>query len=132
MNIITEKNYVDKAESVINDLKNLTDKRTGRSIQMVTTSKIRNLLSMSADIYNKVLIQREEELSEEIIGQIDYLRMRFVYESGKDESVKNLVMRAQILDILKEIKGSRKNYILFNKYMEALIAFHKFNGGKDY
>ena len=38
---------------------------------------------------------------------------------------------AQILDVLKEINGSKKNYILFSRYMEALIAFHKYYGGKD-
>ena len=38
---------------------------------------------------------------------------------------------AQILDILKEIKQSKKNYLLFSRYMEALIAFHKYYGGKE-
>ena len=38
---------------------------------------------------------------------------------------------AQILDILKEIKQSKKNYLLFSRYMEALIAFHRYYGGRD-
>ena len=40
-------------------------------------------------------------------------------------------LEAKILDVLREISGSRANYILFNHYMEALIAFHKFYGGND-
>ncbi len=38
---------------------------------------------------------------------------------------------AKIIDILKEIGGSRGKYILFSRYMEALVAFRKYHGGKD-
>ena len=40
-------------------------------------------------------------------------------------------MRHPIKEILKEIRQSKKNYLLFSKYMEALIAFHKYYGGKE-
>ena len=46
MKIITNSNYVDEAEKVIQALKNKKNPRTGRDIPMVTTSKIRNLLAM--------------------------------------------------------------------------------------
>ena len=45
--------------------------------------------------------------------------------------VKAFVKQAEILEILKEIRQSKKNYLLFSKYMEALIAFHKYYGGKE-
>ena len=70
-------------------------------------------------------------MSDDLAGRIEYLRIRVVYEAGREQSVKDFIMQAKILDILKEIKGSRKNYILFNRYMESLVAFHKFYGGKD-
>lgn len=54
-----------------------------------------------------------------------------MYECGREALVKNFVEEADILPILKEINGSKKNYILFSRYMEALIAFHKYYGGKD-
>ena len=47
------------------------------------------------------------------------------------EKVKAFVKQAEILEILKEIRQSKKNYLLFSKYMEALIAFHKYYGGKE-
>ena len=50
MKTITEDNYVDQAQSVILSLQKKTDKR-GKPIQLVTTSKLRNLLAMSADIW---------------------------------------------------------------------------------
>lgn len=124
---ITEENYVDKAEEVIKELtKDGTDSRN-----LVTTSKIRNLLSMTADIYNILLNHSEEELSNDIKGKIEYLRVRFVYEAGREEKVKNLVMTADILDNLKKAMKSRKNYLVFSRYMEALVAFHKYYGGRD-
>ena len=128
---LNENNYADEAEKGIIQLKNKTNPKTGKSVPMVTTSKIRNLLAMTSDIYNEVIMQQDDKLSDDLVGRIEYLRIRVVYEAGREQSVKDFIMQAKILDILKEIKGSRKNYILFNRYMESLVAFHKFYGGKD-
>lgn len=130
MNIINNSNYVDKAEEVI---KKLNSKKygNGNKVLMVTTSKIRNLLAMTADIYNDVLNQGDEKLSENIKGRIEYLRVRFIYEAGREQRVKDLVSEAKILEILGEIAGSRKSYILFSHYMEALVAFRKYYDGKS-
>lgn len=132
---INENNYADEAEKVIIQLKNKTNPKTGKSVPMVTTSKIRSILAMTSDIYNEVIMQQDDKLSDDLVGRIEYLRIRVVYEVGRDEDrdkpVKSFVMQSKILEILKEIKGSRKNYILFNRYMESLVAFHKFYGGKE-
>ena len=127
---INEENYVVKAESVILKLSKQVDKQ-GKVVAMVTNSKIRNLLSMSADIYNQVLDCKEDKLPQELNGRIEYLRIRFIYECGREPKVKAFVKQAEILEILKEIRQSKKNYLLFSKYMEALIAFHKYYGGKE-
>lgn len=127
---LDENNYVDLAESTIKSLQAKKD-RKGKEIPIVTTSKIRNLLAMTADIYNEVVNSKEEKLSAEIIGRINYLKIRIVYEAGREQGVKNLVTEAQILEHLAEIKGSRERYILFSRYMEALVAFRKYYGGRD-
>lgn len=127
---VNEQNYVDEAEKAILELKKLKDSR-GRDIPMVTTSKLRNLLAMTADIYNVILNRVEDGLSEEICARIEYLRVRFMYEAGREPSVKNMIEKAGIIELLKNIKGSKKNYILFSRYMEALVAFHKYYGGKE-
>ena len=128
---INENNYADEAEKVILQLKNKPNPKSGKSVPMVTTSKIRSILAMTSDIYNEVIMLQDDKLSDDLAGRIEYLRIRVVYEAGREQSVKDFIMQAKILDILKEIKGSRKNYILFNRYMESLVAFHKFYGGKD-
>ncbi len=128
--ILTEDNYVDRAESAIKRLQKMKDKKD-RYIPIVTTSKIRNLLAMTAGIYNDVLNIKGERLPQDITGRIQYLKVRFVYEAGREQGVKNLVEKAEILECLDGIGSSRQNYILFSRYMEALVAFRKFIGGRD-
>lgn len=128
--MLNEQNYVDEAERVISKLKNKKDQR-GYYIPMVTMSKLRNLLGITVDIYNEVVRCQEDRLNEDISARIEYLRVRFLYEAGRDTAVRNLVNEADIVEILKGINSSRKKYILFNRYMEALVAFHKYYGGKD-
>ncbi len=130
MKFISEQTYVDDAEKVILKLSNKTDQR-GRKVEMVSTSKIRNILSMTADIYNNVLVLQDDSLTDELNGRISYLRMRIIYDCGREPKVKDFITEAKILEALKEINGSKANYILFNHYMEALIAFHKFYDGRD-
>lgn len=127
---INEENYVDLAEKSIKELANQKDMK-GRSIPIVTTSKIRNLLAMSADIYNEVVNSKDDKLSNDIIGRINYMKLRFYYEAGRERSVKDFLEKTEVLKIIDEIKGSRKNYILFSHYLEALVAFRKFYGGND-
>lgn len=127
---ITEKNYVKKAEDVIKNLKDKKDKN-GKTVQMVTTSKIRNLLAMTADIYNDVISQSEMKLTEEQQSRIEYLKIRIIYESGRESTVKDLVEESGMLQIIDNIRDEKKNFLLFSKYMEALVAFRKFYVAKD-
>lgn len=127
---INEQNYVDTAEKVIQKLSQKVDKK-GNTVPMVTTSKIRNLLSMAADIYNEILNHNQKILDAETCARIEYLRVRSIYEAGRDEKVRDFVTEAHIPEILKEVGNSRQQFILFNRYMEALVAFHRFYRGKD-
>lgn len=127
---LDDNNYVELAESAIKNLSNRTDKR-GNVIKMVTTSKIRNLLAITADLYNEVLSVKGEKLPEDITGRINYLKVRFVYEAGRDARVKDLVEEAKILECLNDIRGNRQQFIRFSRYMEVLVAYHRFYGGKD-
>ena len=128
---INEKNYVDKAEKVISDLAEESKVKSRGRVNIVTTSKLRNLLAMTADIYNQVLLYPSEKLDDELAGRIEYLRVRVMYECGRESKVKEFVRKAEIIEYLKEIGASKKNYLLFSRYMEALIAFHKYYGGKE-
>lgn len=123
---LDENNYVELAEEAIKRLKSQVNEKNRKPLPVVTTSKIRNLLAMTAEIYNEVQNDPNEHLSEDIKGRINYLKVRVVYEAGREDSVKRFVKTAAILEHLDEIKGSRKQYILFSRYMEALVAYRKF------
>lgn len=129
---LNEKTYVDQAESVLDKLTQKFEKN-GKWItpQIVTTSKIRNILSMAADIYDNVLQNKDDYLSEEIVSRIEYLRVRIIYECGREPKVKEFVNAADLLYYIKMIGNDKKKYVLFYHYLEALVAFHKFKGGKD-
>lgn len=122
---ITEENYVQEAKWVIEHIKNYSGKPA------LTTSKIRSILAKLSDIYNQIINNTDEKLSEEINSQIEYLKVRIVYECGREKLVKEFEEKADLLKNLEKIKGSRKNFILFYRYMEALVAYHRFQGGKD-
>ncbi len=127
---IHENDYVDQAEQAIKKLSAKKDQK-GRPVLPVTTSKIRNLLAMVSDIYNDVRNVQGEVLSEELIGKINYMKIRFYYEAGREAKVKDLLMTANVFQIIDEIGGKKKNFLLFSRYMEALVAFRKYYGGKD-
>lgn len=130
---INEENYVKMAENAIKELKQMKDKR-GRDIKMLTTSQIRNILAVTADIYNEIMNQTEstgDELSKDTCTRINYLKVRLVYESGRDPKVKAFVEKAHLLPFLEAVKGSKRAYLLFARYMEALVAYHRFHGGND-
>lgn len=117
-----------------NAIKKLTEESRAKNkgqLKIVTTSKIRNLLAMTSDIYNQVLTYNSEKMDNDIVGRIEYLRIRVMYECGREPKVKEFVQKAEIIELLKEIGNSKKNYLLFSRYMEALVAFHKYYGGQD-
>ena len=126
---LNEKSYVEKAETVIKSLK---DENFGK---LVTTSKLRNILAMAADIYDKLLIESDDLISDELQTRIEYLKVRVIYEYGRDSLkpylLQKFVDKSELLSIIKQINGDKKKYILFYHYLEALVAFHRYYGGKD-
>lgn len=126
---ITKQNYVDVAEDAIKKLRK-PDRNGGYKLEL-TTSKIRNILSMVSDLYTDAQHLREKTLGEDMVGRVQYLRMRIAYEAGREKSVKEFVRTANILPFIALVGNSRQKLLLFCNYMEALVAYHKFYGGRD-
>ncbi|OZV23410.1 type III-A CRISPR-associated protein Csm2 [Streptococcus sobrinus] len=122
MTILTDDNYVDKAEKVI---KSLPKVKSGNN--ELTTSKIYKLLALTSSLFDESNVKDFSQLTDKLA----YLRVQFVYQAGREEAVKELVKRADILAILKEVKNI-SDLQRFCRYMEALVAYFKFYGGKDY
>ncbi len=126
MAILTDDNYVDKAENVIKSLNHTKDHRNNKIKFFLTTTKIRNLLNLTSNLFDESKVREYKELADKIA----YLRVQFVYQSGRETAVKDLVKKAEILDILKEI-NNKESLQRFCRYMEALVAYFRFYGGKD-
>ena len=116
-------NYVDQAERTMKNIFNQKVK--------LTTSKIRNILSMISDIYNIEINRTETVLLPDSQNRIQMIRVRLAYECGREEAVKRFVEKAYLLNYIKGIHDSRDEFIRFARYMEALVAYHRFFGGKD-
>lgn len=126
-------NYVDEAERIMRALIS--------SGTTVTTSKIRNLLSLVTDIYNDESIRIEDKLKPDSVVKLNLMRVRVAYEYGRDngESVgkdkvypmREFITQAHLREYLKGISTDRADLIRFAHYMEALVAFHRYLGGKE-
>lgn len=120
--------YVEDAEKVFKDWYSTRDKK-------ITTSKIRGLLSGMSDIYNDVVRVEGEELPQDIVDRIQYLKVQFVDEYGRDDKkdgpVRRFINESKILNKIDQIGTSKKKFIEMERYMEALVAYHRFYGGKD-
>lgn len=122
---LTNTNYVDRAEEVILKLK-----ESGGGRIRLTTSQIRNILTITSTIYDNAK-RKKGPLDEEELMSVQLLRTKFVYESGRDKNVEQFLQMADLINLIKSVGDSREKLILFCKYMEALVAYHRFEGGKD-
>ena len=118
--------YVDAAEQVMNALA-----REGNGRIRITTTKMRGFLTLVSDIYNVESLRTEETLLPETILKLMRLRVRIVYDAGREPDVKSFVDKSRLLSYIKGIGESRKEMIRFAHYMEALVAYHRFLGGKE-
>lgn len=113
-------NYVDLAETLMS-----------ANSKSITTSKLRNWFSIANDIYNVESRSSEIGLKPESCTKLLNLRVRIVYDAGKDSKIKDFVTSANLLSYIKGIGSSREQMIRFAQYMEALVAYHKFFGGRE-
>jgi len=128
---LTNENYVSEAERVIREIKD----DAGKFGKIVTTSKIRKILAMVSDLYNRARHIIGNDLDGEMRSRIQYLKLHIVYEAGRDNEkgnpVKTFINKANLLSIIDDIGSSKEYLITFCHYMEALVAYRKYIGGKD-
>lgn len=114
-------NYIDEAEELMR-----------KEYRAITTSKLRRLFSLVSEVYNEEILNvQSDSLTPESIAAIGMMRVRFAYECGRDGKVKNFVKEAKLMEYLKGIGSSRKAFLNFARYMEALVAYHKYFGGRE-
>lgn len=121
-------NYVDQAEHYMRN-----------HARYMTTSKLRNMMSLFSMAYHRERLascqapnQHEQKLSAETESELLSARVRMVYEYGRDKKcIGRLMEDTQLLHYLKGIQGDRTAFLNYYHYLEALIAYHKFYGGRE-
>lgn len=114
------KDYVDFAENLMKT-----------RFRQITTSKLRNILSLLMDVYNTEILRTEAELLEESKVKLQMARIRIAYECGRDRNTKEFVEDAHLLPWLKAVGSSREQAIQYIHYLEAIVAYHRFWGGRE-
>ena len=116
-------NFADIAEEIIKAHKDFMDR------DPISTSQIRNLLDLLNVLRERLRTERVKELTEDMKGQVQYIKLRFVYAAGRDKDskgVRDFIQRSGMIACLDTVKDSVKQYELVCKYMEALVAYHKY------
>lgn len=125
MKMLNKLEYVKQAENVIEKLE-----RDENDDINLTTNKIRNMLALTNELYNMAKRVKGDKIGEDIQSHIQYIKMKLVYEAGRDGSSKDFVNKSEILTYLDSVGDSKETLIMICHYMEALVAYHKYNGGK--
>lgn len=126
------------AESVIRQL--IYKDNNGRDRIDLTTGQIRKVLTAINALTNKITVyaaQNENvtELPENLAAEVRYLKVKIAYQVGRDKArgnpVKNFVDKAELFKRIEAVGTNIDRYEEFARFVEALVAYHKFYGGRD-
>lgn len=123
-------------EVVKNNLKMKKNKQ-GKEEQVLfeglTTSKLRNLMEQVNRLYTVAFNSTNEKLSENFIDELEYLKVKFYYEAGREKSVDVFLKKTLMFPIIDRViqKESKKFFLDYCKYFEALVAYAKYYQKED-
>ena len=121
---------VQKAEQVIKDLVN-----PGNTL--ISSSQLRKIFSAVNNLKSKIVVEQiknksnDQEISEDLQKEIQFLKAMFMYQAGRNSEqnnkpVYNFIKKAELIKRIENIGDSLKEFNNFHKYLEALVAFHKY------
>ncbi len=137
MNSVAEKKIPDIAAEADRVIQLFVVKdRNGEDTITFTTSQIRKFLTAVNMVTNKVNVyfmrhSEAREIPEELAAQIRYLKVKIAYQAGRKGAVHDFVEKAELVRRIDSIGTSRKRYEYFAHFIEALIAYHRFRGGRE-
>lgn len=123
--------YADRAEQVIKKIGRQDNYDPEKLTFSLTNTKIRRLLSLMVGIVNAERLRKEPLMSQESVEGLMMARVRVAYEAGRDPEVSKFVKEAKLMEYIKGVGKDRKEFLRFARYIEALVAWHRFYGGKN-
>lgn len=116
---LDEDNYADVANQIMEGRE--------RRFPKLTTSKLRGIYGYIMNVYTRADTPEEFEKCR---SEIQYLKVRMAYESGRDKDVKEFIQVSYLLKALDNVK-TYDQFRLYCRYAESLVAYFKFYGGRD-
>lgn len=95
---------------------------------MVTTTQLRQLLSNSVIVKNKIssnVLKKEDKLSDKLLNDVKYLLIKHTYQCGRESKVKEFDKKFEISERLKKIK-TKEDFDKFYRYLEEIVAYVKY------
>lgn len=134
MNGGREHGDISRFKGELSDLKKLSMERlveiadhVGSAVsKRVKMNQIRRFLDGARKVEAEL---KSREKFDAVKDQIVLLRPKLAYAAGRNQDVKEL---AEILDIaVKSAAQTQENFMKFLRFMESIIAYHRFHGGRD-
>lgn len=148
MGTYTQEN--DKVELARSVMEALAQRKDGDGKpDMITTSQVRKFLTAVNTVTGKIEQYQNEHggektISQELAAQVKFLKVKLAYQIGradkksKDirkasdyEKINDFEKKADLMGAIDSIGVDAEKYREFARYIEALVAFHKYYGGKD-
>lgn len=116
------------------ETQNSTNKKENNVLfKGLTTSKLRSLMEQVNRLYTIVFNSSSELLSDDFLDELEYLKVRFYYEAAREKSVDIFLQKTFMIQIIDQAikKKSKKYFLNYCKYFEALVAYAKFYQTED-
>ena len=125
---------VAEAEKVIKGL--LHEDKRGNKVIDLKTNQIRKVLTAVNSLTGRIDVYKAQNgqtdvLPDDLAAEVKYLKVKIVYQAGREKAVKKFADDAGLIRRIDGIGTSIPKYEDFARYIEALVAYHKFYGGRD-
>ena len=126
---------VSKAEGIINQLS-----KNQRGNLHLTTSQIRKFLAAVNGIKNRVEVWKSRMLIEgkepknlppDIFNEIKFLKVKLLYQYNRERAVREFIDKSNLLQEIDQVGIEVKKFEEFARLVEAMVAYHKYHGGRD-
>lgn len=123
-----------EAEKVIKGL--LHEDKRGNKVIDLKTNQIRKVLTAVNSLTGRIDVYKAQNgqtdvLPDDLAAEVKYLKVKIVYQAGREKAVKKFADDAGLIRRIDGIGTSIPKYEDFARYIEALVAYHKFYGGRD-
>ncbi len=96
-----------------------------------TTSQLRKVLSTAVVVNNRLLREagQSDKIPAELIDEIQYMRLKLVYQMGREEGLKFWLTNQGIdmAAVIQNIHSDKSAFFRFYRLLESIIAYHKYH-----